>query len=121
MKYLCLLFFDGTKIEALPDAEKKTLDRDSMGYDRELARRGNYVTSQALQPPEAAVTVRLADGKLSTTDGPFVELKEHLGGFILIEAVDLNRAIQIAADIPLVRLGAVAEVRPIYEVPDPDA
>jgi len=120
MKYLCLLYFDGNEVDALSEPEKKKLDRDSIGYDRELDRRGHYLTSQALQSPDAAVTVRVRDAKVSTTDGPFIETKEHLGGFILIEADDLNQAIRLATDIPLVRRGAAVEVRPIYEVPPVD-
>lgn len=119
MKYLCLLYFDGKAIDALSEPDKKSLDRDSIGYDRDLERRGHYLTSQALQSPDRAVTVRVAGGKVSATDGPFIETREALGGFILIEAGDLNQAIQLAADIPLVRRGAACEVRPIYEVPDP--
>lgn len=119
MKYLCLLYFDGKEVDALSEADKKALDRDSMDYDRELERRGHYLTSEALQSPDYAVTVRVDGGKVSTTDGPFIETKEHLGGFILIEAADLNRAIQLAADIPLVRRGAAVELRPIYDVPAP--
>ena len=73
---------------------------------------------QALQPVDTATTVRVRNGKLSTTDGPFAETKEQLGGFILIEARDLNEAIQVAAKIPLARQGSI-EVRPIRELTSP--
>lgn len=69
-----------------------------------------------MQAPESAVLVRVREGRLSTTDGPFVETKEQLGGFILIEARDMNEAIRLAAGIPLARLGTI-EVRPIYQIP----
>jgi len=74
--------------------------------------------AHALQPVEAATTIRVRSGKLSTTDGPFAETKEQLGGFILIEARDLNEAIQVAAKIPMARHGSI-EVRPIREIRAP--
>jgi hypothetical protein len=115
MKYLCQVWFDGTKLDALPPPEKSRLDRDSLEYDEELQRTGHFIAAEALQAPSTAVTVRVRNGKISTTDGPFIETKEHLGGFILIEARDLNEAIRIASRIPLAKLGAI-EVRPIYTV-----
>jgi hypothetical protein len=115
MKYLCSVWFDGTKLNTMPPGEKEALDRDSLAYDKELERQGHFIAAEALQSPSAAVTVRVRGGKTSTTDGPFIETKEHLGGFILIEARDLNDAIRIAAGIPLAKLGAI-EVRPIYTI-----
>lgn len=120
MLYACLVHFDGKEVFAnLDDAEKARLDIDSLGYDEELARSGNLVRAQALQSPETAVLVRVRDGRISATDGPFLETKEQLGGFILIEARDLNDAIRIAGGIPLARYGTI-EVRPIYEIPRHD-
>ena len=103
----------------LSEAEKRELDINSLGYDTELAASGNLVRAQALQPPETAVLVRVRDGRISATDGPFLETKEQLGGFILIEARDLNDAIRIAAGIPLARHGTI-EVRPVYQIPRHD-
>ena len=120
MLYICLVHFDDKEVfSRLDAAERKTLDIDSMGYDQELAASGNLVRAQALQPPESAVLVRVRDGKMSATDGPFLETKEQLGGFILIEARDLNDAIRIAGGIPLAKYGTI-EVRPIYQVPRHD-
>lgn len=117
MLYLCLVHFDGKHVfSQLGEAEKRELDIDSLGYDAELAASGNLVRAQALQPPETAVLVRVRDGRISATDGPFLETKEQLGGFILIEARDLNDAIRIAAGIPLARHGTI-EVRPVYQIP----
>jgi hypothetical protein len=93
--------------------EKHKLDADSLGYDRDLMASGNMIHAEALQSPKSAVTVRVRNGETSVTDGPFIETKEYLGGFILIEAKDLNDAIRIAAGIPLAKLGAI-EVRPIH-------
>ena len=116
MLYICLVHFDGKEVFAnLDAAEKAQLDIASTGYDQDLAASGNLVRAQALQPPETAVLVRVRDGKISATDGPFLETKEQLGGFILIEARDLNDAIRIAGGIPLARHGTI-EVRPIYQI-----
>jgi hypothetical protein len=120
MKYLCSVWFDGTVLDAMPPAEKATLDRDSFEYNKELERQGHFIAAEALQAPSTAVTVRVRNGKVSATDGPFIETKEHLGGFILIEARDLNDAIRLASGIPLAKLGSI-EVRPIYEIPGSDA
>jgi hypothetical protein len=119
MKYLCQVWFDGRLLDRMTDREKRDFDRESLSYDVELQRTGNYVHAEALQTPANAVTVRVRNGEMSVTDGPFIETKEALGGFILIEARDMNEAISIAAGIPLARFGAI-EVRPIYEIPQPD-
>ncbi|PST20969.1 dehydrogenase [Rhizobium sp. JAB6] len=113
MKYLCQVWFDGTRLDVMSKEEKHQLDADSLGYDRDLMASGNMIHAEALQSPKSAVTVRVRNGETSVTDGPFIETKEYLGGFILIEAKDLNDAIRIAAGIPLAKLGAI-EVRPIH-------
>lgn len=115
MKYLCLVYFDGTVLEKISEAEKITFDNESLTYDEELQRSGHFIAAEALESVKSAVTVRMRNGKISTTDGPFTETKEQLGGFILIEARDLNDAIQVAAKIPLARFGSI-EVRPIWEL-----
>ncbi|AVA20876.1 MULTISPECIES: YciI family protein [unclassified Rhizobium] len=113
MKYLCQVWFDGTKLDAMTQEEKHGLDSDSLGYDRDLMASGHMIHAEALQSPSSAVTVRVRNGETSVTDGPFIETKEYLGGFILIDAKDLNDAIRVAAGIPLAKLGSI-EVRPIY-------
>ena len=116
MLYLCLVHFDDKDVfSRLSEAEKRELDINSLGYDTELAASGNLVRAQALQPPETAVLVRVRDGRISATDGPFLETKEQLGGFILIEARDLNDAITVAQGIPMAAYGSI-EVRPEYEL-----
>ncbi|MBB3657320.1 hypothetical protein FHX15_002552 [Rhizobium sp. BK650] len=114
MKYLCQVWMDGSIFSSMSDEEQKKLDRDSLAYDRDLADSGHMIVAEALQSPQSAVTVRVRGGEMSVTDGPFIETKEALGGFILIEAKDLNDAIRVAAGIPLAKLGAI-EVRPIHE------
>ena len=115
MKFLFMIYHDENELEALPEREMQTLVDSALDYDDEIRRSGHYIVSNALQPGRTARTIRVRGGKVSTTDGPFAETKEQLGGFILIEARDLNEAIQVAAKIPLARRGSI-EVRPIREL-----
>lgn len=114
MKYLCLIYYDEAQAAALPEAEYLRISGEALAYGEELDGRGQFLASQALQPTETATTVRLRNGKVSVTDGPFAETKEQLGGFFLIEARDLNDAIRVAARIPPLRLGCI-EIRPVRE------
>jgi hypothetical protein len=116
MKYLCLVYFEPKIWDTMSKSENEALDKDSLAYDEKLQQSGHYLTAEALQSVNTATTVRMRNGKISTTDGPFSETKEVLGGFILINASDLNDAIQVAGHIPLARYGSV-EVRPIYDIP----
>lgn len=118
MKYLCLVHIDGKAIGVLSEAEGRDLTRRSIAYDEELERRGKYIASDALQEPETAKIVRARGGKVATTDGPYAETKEHVGGFILIEASGMDEAVEIAANIPVGQYGTI-EVRPVIEM-DPD-
>jgi hypothetical protein len=115
MKYLCLVYIDEKKLDALSKSELNALIDESLAYDEMLRKSCHYIASDALQPVRAATTLRIRKGKVSTTDGAFAETKEQLGGFILINARDLNDAIQVAAKIPPARLGCI-EVRPIKEL-----
>lgn len=115
MKYLCLVYFDGKVLDNMSETEKIAFDNESLTYDEGLQRSGHFIAAEALESVKSAVTVRMRNGKISTTDGPFTETKEQLGGFILIEARDLNDAIQVAAKIPLARFGGI-EVRPIWQL-----
>jgi hypothetical protein len=110
-----LVYLEEKKLYALSKSESEALIKESLAYDDELRRSGHYIVSNALQPVRLAATVRTRDGKPVVTDGPFAETKEQLGGFVLIEARDLNEAIQVAAKIPPGRFGCV-EVRPIMEL-----
>jgi hypothetical protein len=113
MKYLCLVYIDPQVFQGLSASERATLDRDSGSYDEELTRNGHYILAAALQPVSTATTLRKRAGKISMTDGPFAETREVLGGFIFIEARDLNEALKIAGDIPMARYGSI-EVRPEF-------
>ncbi len=112
MKFLCLVYFEPRTFAALSPSEKASLDRDSMAYDDELSRSGHYLVSDALDSVSTARTVRVRRGKVEATDGPFAETKEHLGGFILVDAANINEAVDIAAKIPMAKLGSI-EVRPV--------
>jgi hypothetical protein len=115
MKYLCLVYYDEAKLDALSQSEHDALMGEALAYDEELRTSGHYIVSDALQPVQMATTLRRRNGKVATTDGPFAETKEQLGGFILIDARDLNEAIRVASKIPPARLGCV-EVRPVQEL-----
>ena len=115
MKYVCLVYLVEKEMNALSKREADACTEESLAYDEGLRRSGHLLAAHALQPVEAATTIRVRHGKVSTTDGPFAETKEQLGGFILIEARDLNDAIQVAAKIPMGRRGTI-EVRPIKEL-----
>jgi len=106
---------DEKKLEALSESESQALDGESLAYDEVLRKGGHFLAAQALQPVRDATTVRVRNGRVSVTDGPFAETHEQIGGFILITARDLNEAIQLASKIPVIRLGGV-EVRPIKEL-----
>ena len=112
MKYLCLIYDDEKTLPACR-RPKPTPSWGSISPSPRASRsRGHYLGGEALKPVHTATTVRVRNGKMSTTDGPFAETKEQLGGYYLIEARDLNDAIQVASKIPSARIGSV-EVRPI--------
>ena len=108
MKYLCLVYLEAQKWHAVPDPECASCG-DS------LRRSGHLLAAEPLEPVDTATTVRVRNGKVSVTDGPFAETKEQLAGFYLVDARDLNEAIQIAARIPPAREGSI-EVRPVREL-----
>ena len=111
MKYLCLICAEKV-MEQMPRAEADAHFEEYREFTDNIRRSGHFVGCNRLLPPEAATTVRVRNGRVAVTDGPWVETKEQLGGYYLIEARDLNEAIQVAARIPGARLGCV-EVRPV--------
>lgn len=112
MKYICLAYEEESALNALSKSEWDILRAETLSYLEELQKRGHVVAAEALQSVRSAATVRVRSGKVSMTDGPFAETKEQLGGFFLINARDLNEAVQIASRWPSARLGSI-EVRPI--------
>jgi hypothetical protein len=113
MKYLCLICAD-TWMEKLSETERRDHFDEYREFTDELRANGQLVAVNRLQPPETATTVRVRNGRVSTTDGPYAETKEQSGGFYVIETRDLNEAIRIASRIPGARYGCV-EVRPIAD------
>jgi hypothetical protein len=114
MKYLCLIYENEKAFETISPAEGEAIMTEYFTFTSDIQKNGKYVAGEALQPTQTATTVRVRNGKVSTTDGPFAETKEQLGGFYMIEAKDLNDAIQVAARIPGARYGSI-EVRPIMD------
>ena len=114
MQYLCLIYDDEKQWDKLPPAESARIMGEFHEYTDSIKKSGHYLGGNALQPTHTATTVRVRQGKVGTTDGPFAETKEQLGGYYLLKARDLNEAIQLAARIPGARLGSV-EVRPVVE------
>jgi len=112
VKYLCLVYGEEPQIETMDD-------RECLAYDAALRRDGRCLASEALQPVHTATTVRVREGRVLVTDGPFAETKEQLTGFYLVEAVDLDEALELAAGIPPARVGSieVRPIRPIREAP----
>jgi len=114
MKYICLAYEEETTLNALSTEEWTALRKETLDYVDELRNNGHLLSAEPLQSVKTASTVRVRGGKVSITDGPFAETKETLGGFFLINARDLNEAIQIASKWPSARLGSI-EVRPIED------
>jgi hypothetical protein len=108
LKYVCLVYSEDEKLQTVSDNE-------CLAYSDELRQGGRRLAAEALQPVHTAATVRVRNGKVSIMDGPFAETKEHLAGFYLIDAKDLDEAIQWAAKIPPARVGSI-EVRPVREL-----
>jgi hypothetical protein len=115
MKFMFAIYHNEKELEALPQKELQALVDGALDYMDELRRSGHFIVSNALQRTRTARTVRVQGGKVFTTDGPFAETKEQLGGFFLIEAKDMDEACALAARFPPARVGIV-EVRPVQEL-----
>jgi hypothetical protein len=114
MQYLLLIYDREAAWTTMADAERKRLMGDYLTFTADIKRTGHFVAGDALQPTHTATTVRVRDGKVATTDGPFAETREQLGGYYLIEAKDLDEATAIAARIPSAALGSI-EIRPVVK------
>lgn len=114
MKFLCLAYEEEEKLNALSQSDWQELRRETLSYVDSLAKNGHLISTHALQGAGTAATVQIRDSKLSVTDGPFVETKEQVGGFFLIEARDRDEAVRLASGWPSARIGSI-EVRPIEE------
>ncbi len=117
MKYLCLGYHDEQRWQAMPDRERSALMDETFAYADYLKANGHIIDDHALQSATAAATLRFQEGKgkVSVTDGPFAETKEQLGGLMVLEADDLNHAIQLMSKMPCMSMGGSIEIRPINE------
>ncbi len=120
MRYMLLIYDDEKVREKMSEEEKGAIFQQYRGFGQGIRKSGAFQAGDPLQPTSTATTVRMRNGKTITTDGPYAETKEQLGGYYIVEARDLDAAIAIAARIPSVRLGGVIEVRPIMEVGSPE-
>src|SRR6187200_1766997 len=114
MRYLCLIYDEEKKLAGMSKGESDAFMGEYFAFTEDIKKSGHYLGGEALQPVNTATSVRVRSGKMSTTDGPFAETKEQLGGYYLIEAKDLNDALQVASRIPSAKFGTV-EVRPIQD------
>jgi len=114
MKYICLAYEDEGALNAMSGSAWDALRSETLSYLEELQGRGHIISAESLQSVRTSTTVRVRNGRISVTDGPFAETREQLGGFFLIQAKDLNQAIQLASGWPSARMGSI-EVRPVEE------
>ncbi|AGB70534.1 MULTISPECIES: YciI family protein [Rhizobium] len=119
MKFLCQVWFESAEIAKLSEEGGRKLTQDSVDNDNRLRESGHLIVANALREPETAKTVRVRRGETAITDGPFAEIKEHLGGFVLIEARDMEEATAIAATFPVARYGMI-EVRAAFDIRFPN-
>jgi len=112
MKYICLGYYDKSKHDAMTEAEKQAMFDSCFTYDDHLRANGHWVGGEPIQPAETALTLYWKNGKVATTDGPYAETKEQLGGIIILEARDMNHAHQLICQHPSLKYGAIFEIRP---------
>ena len=115
MRYLCLIYLNEKQLAAMPESEMSALNERHLALNEELLAGGQFIEAEALSPPASTTCVRVRNGRTTVTDGPYAETKEMVAGFYLIEARDLNEAIQVAARVPAAPLGTV-EVRPCRDL-----
>jgi len=116
MKYLLMSYIGTLKFEDMTDADRNGMFDECFEYDEHLRANGHFLVSEGLQPPETALTMYWKNGKVTTTDGPFVETKEQLGGTGILEARDMNHAIQLLSQHPALKYGPVFEIRPVLDM-----
>ena len=116
MKYICLGYYDKDKFDAMTEAERNAMFDECFEYDEHLRASGNWGTGEALQPPDTALTLYWKNGKVATTDGPYAETKEQLGGIGFLEARDMNHAAQIVSQHPSLKYGSIWEIRPVGDM-----
>ena len=116
MKYICLGYYVPETFAAMTEAEQHAMFDECFAYDDHLRANGHFGTGEALQPPATALSLYWKNGKVATTDGPYVETKEQLGGFFVLEARDMNHAIQLMSQHPALKHGSSFEIRPAADM-----
>lgn len=111
MKFLCLGYMDESKFDALSEEERNAFMDACFAYDEELKKKGHVIGGEALENSNTAKTLRYRKGKVSATDGPYAETKEQLGGLMVLEAEDMNQAVELMSKHPSLPLGSIFEVR----------
>ncbi|HEU5234742.1 MAG TPA: YciI family protein [Terriglobales bacterium] len=116
MKYICLGYYDEDKFDCMTEGEQNAMFDTCFAYDDHLRANGHWAGGEALQPPETARTVSWKNGKVATTDGPYAETKEQIGGILVLEARDMNHAVQLMTQHPALRFGSIFEIRPVGDL-----
>ena len=116
MKYLCFGYYDKAKFDAMTENERDAMFDTCLEYDEHLRANGNWAGGEALEPAETALTVSRKNGKVTTTDGPYTETKEQLGGILILEARDMNHAVQLMSQHPALTYGNTFEIRPAADI-----
>jgi hypothetical protein len=119
MRYMCLIYDDESRYATMSEADGAKVMQEYTAFTEGIVKSGHHRAGDPLQPTSTATTLKSKGGKIVSTDGPFAETKEQLGGYYIVEAPDLDAALKIARDIPSLRYGGIVEVRPIMEVPRP--
>jgi hypothetical protein len=118
MKYICLGYYDKGKHERMAEGERDAMFDACFEYDDHLRANGHWAGGEALQPPESALTVCWKNDKVTTTDGPYAETKEQIGGILILEARDMNHAHQLLSQHPALKYGSIFEIRPAFDMSD---
>src|SRR5262249_183026 len=116
MKYICLRYYDKAKHDAMSEAEEQAMFDTCFEYDVHLRANGHWGVGEALQPLEIALTLYWKNGNVATTDGPYAETKEQIGGILILEARDMNHAQQLMAQHPALKFGSIFEIRPVGDM-----
>ena len=116
MKYLCFGYYDKDKFDGMTETERNAMFDTCFEYDDHLRANGHWAGGEGLEPAESALTVYWKNGKVATTDGPFAETKEQLGGILVLEARDMNHAVQLMGGHPALTFGTIWEIRPVGDM-----
>ncbi|HEY1212506.1 MAG TPA: YciI family protein [Bryobacteraceae bacterium] len=116
MKYICLGYYEPAKHAEMTEEERNAMFDECFEYDDHLRANGHFSAGEGLQPPETGLTVYWKNGKVATTDGPYIETKEQLGGILVLEARDMNHAVQLMSQHPSLKYGSSFEIRPVADM-----